>query len=193
MTLEVFRAEFCLPFQKFYDRYTPHLPLAQLEEWFHFRFREVQDSVVELPHARAFLEYCRQRQLRTFVLSSILADYFHAQAQAMGFDRLLDKPYVRVYDKREKIGEILKENGLAPQETLFIGDMEHDIETAKHGGVWSCAVLTGYNTRAQLQQANPDVIVAHLAELRQILENGQAPFQAAAQSPQTPKPNVRIT
>ena len=48
--------------------------------------------------------------------------------------------------------------------------MEHDIETAKHGGVHSCAVLTGYNTLEQLRAAQPDLIVEHLAELRGVLE-----------------------
>ena len=56
MTLERFRAEFCLPFTRFYERYTPDVPLAQLEEWFHGHFREAQDSVQPLPHAREFLE-----------------------------------------------------------------------------------------------------------------------------------------
>ena len=66
MTLEQFRAEFCLPFTIFYDRHTPNIPLPQLEEWFHSRFRQVQDSVCALPHARDFLEFCRARSLRTF-------------------------------------------------------------------------------------------------------------------------------
>ena len=57
-----------------------------------------------------------------------------------------------------------------PGETLFIGDMQHDIETAQHGGVHSCAVLTGYNTLAQLRAAQPDLIVEHLGELRGQLE-----------------------
>ncbi len=39
MSLEQFRAEFCLPFTIFYDRHTPHIPLPQLETWFHSRFR----------------------------------------------------------------------------------------------------------------------------------------------------------
>ena len=58
-----------------------------------------------------------------------------------------------------------RENNLQPDETLFIGDMEHDIETAKHGGVHSCAVLTGYNTLEQLRAAQPDLIVEHLARI----------------------------
>src|SRR5437867_10067408 len=47
MTLEQFRAEFCLPFRHFYDRYTPHVPMPQLESWFHSHFQQVQESVVE--------------------------------------------------------------------------------------------------------------------------------------------------
>jgi phosphoglycolate phosphatase len=48
--------------------------------------------------------------------------------------------------------------------------MQHDIETAKHGGIHSCAVLTGYNTLEQLREMKPDLIVEHLGELRRVLE-----------------------
>lgn len=171
LTLPQFRAEFCLPFTRFYERYTPHVPMPQLEEWFHGRFREVQDSVVPLSHAREFLEFCRQRGLRTFVLSTVKEEHFAVQNARAGFEALLDRPYVGIWDKRQKIHEILEENQLTPGETLFIGDMEHDIETARHGGIGSCAVLTGYNSVEQLRAAEPDLIVEHLGELREILEN----------------------
>ncbi len=173
MTLEQFRAEFCLPFTIFYDRHVPHIPLPQLENWFHSHFRQVQDSVCELPHARDFLEFCRARGLRTFLLSTVHRDHFAVQCAATGFDKYLDKPYVSVWDKRKKIHEILEENGLEPDETLFVGDMQHDIETARHGGVHSCGVLTGYNTLAQLRAAKPDLIVENLKELREILEQNE--------------------
>jgi phosphoglycolate phosphatase-like HAD superfamily hydrolase/ADP-ribose pyrophosphatase YjhB (NUDIX family) len=173
MSLEQFRAEFCLPFTIFYERHVPHITLPQLETWFHTRFQQVQDSVCELPHAREFLEFCRANKLRTFLLSTVRTDHFAAQTAITGFDKYLDKPYLGVWDKRNKIHDILTENALKPEETLFVGDMEHDIETAKHGGVHSCAVLTGYNTLNQLRRAQPDVIVEHLRELREILqENG---------------------
>jgi ADP-ribose pyrophosphatase YjhB (NUDIX family) len=133
----------------------------------------VQDSVCELPHARKFLEFCRARKLRTFLLSTVHREHFAVQCATTGFDKYLDKPYVNVWDKREKIHEILEENQLAADETLFIGDMQHDIETARHGGIHSCAVLTGYNTLEQLRAAEPDVIVEHLRELRDILEQNE--------------------
>ena len=170
MTLAEFRAEFCLPFTIFYDRHTPHIPLPQLETWFHSRFKQVQASVCELPHAREFLEFCRERELRTFLLSTVHRDHFAVQDAGIGFGKFLDRPYIEVWDKRKKIHDILLENNLQADETLFIGDMQHDIETARHGGIHSCAVLTGYNTLSQLRAAEPDVIVEHLGELRGQLE-----------------------
>ena len=170
MSLDKFRAEFALPFSKFYARHTPEVPMDQLEAWFHAEFREAQDSVVEMPHARKFLEFCRAQKIRTFLLSTIHGEYYETQCRVTGFDAFLDKPYTDVWDKREKIHEILRENHLKPDETLFIGDMEHDIETARHGGIHSCAVLTGYNTLEQLRAAKPDLIVEHLSELRAVLE-----------------------
>ena len=182
MTLAEFRAEFCLPFTIFYDRHTPHIPLPQLETWFHSRFKEVQDSVRELPHAREFLEFCRARNLRTFLLSTVHRDHFAAQETTIGFGEYLDRPYIEVWDKRKKIHDILAENNLQPDETLFIGDMQHDIETARHGGIHSCAVLTGYNTLAQLRAAKPDLIVEHLGELRRQLERNGLRLNPPSQS-----------
>ena len=172
LSLAAFRAEFCLPFTGFYDRHVPDVPLAQLETWFHTFFQTAQDSVVVLPHAREFLQFCRQRGWRTFVLSTVRQDHFARQAERTGLGRFIDLSYVGIRDKRRKIHALMAENGLHPDETLLVGDMQHDIETARHGGVRAAAVLTGYNTLAQLRAAGPDLIVEHLGELQGRLESG---------------------
>ena len=186
LTLEQFRAEFSLPFTNFYDRHTPHIPLSQLELWFHSHFRQSQDSVVALPFAREFLEFCRARNIRTFILSTVAEEHFSKQTAATGFGKFLDRLYIGVVDKRKKIHDILAENQLRPAETLFIGDMQHDIETARHGGVHSCAVLTGYNTLTQLRVAEPDLIVEHLGELHGILERNECRLTPLASHLPTP-------
>lgn len=190
MSLEQFRAEFCLPFTIFYDKYTPNVPMDQLESWFHSRFRQCQASVCALPHARDFLEFARQLRLRTFLLSTVASDHFEVQQRATGFGEFLDKPYIGVWDKRKKIHEILKENDLRPDETLFIGDMQHDIETARHGGIHSCAVLTGYNTLEQLRAAQPDLIVEHLGELRELLQQNELHLKPLAKDFESAHPPV---
>jgi len=102
LSLHKFRAEFCLPFKHFYDRFVPNVPIAELERSFHSHFRREQDKVAALPHAREFLLFCRQRGLRTFVLSTVHPDYFALQAGASGFDQFIEQG--KVESLREKYG-----------------------------------------------------------------------------------------
>ena len=113
MTLDEFRAEFCLPFKKFYDKFLPNVPMDQLETWFRSQFQCCQDSVVPLPHAREFLQFCRTRGLRTFVLSSVHPELYAVQAEVTAFAPFIDDAFVGVWDKREKIHGILRQHELA--------------------------------------------------------------------------------
>lgn len=166
MSLAEFRAEFSLPFDAFYERITPEVSLEQLEEWYKESFREEQKGVRALPHAAAFIEFCKQNAIRTFLLSTIHPDHYRVQSAAVGFK--FEREYIRVMDKRQKIKSILVENNLAADETVFIGDMQHDVETAQAGGIHSCAVLTGYNTAEQLAAARPELTVKHLGALQNL-------------------------
>jgi 8-oxo-dGTP pyrophosphatase MutT (NUDIX family) len=48
--------------------------------------------------------------------------------------------------------------------------MTHDVETARHGGVSSIAVLTGYNHAEILAAVRPDLTVPDLGVLRTLLD-----------------------
>jgi phosphoglycolate phosphatase len=173
ISLDKFRAEFCLPFKHFYDRYTPHISMPQLEEWFHAYLRQAEETSDGLPHAREFIDSCRRRGLRMFILSTMHREHFARQSVAAGFAECFERVYLEIYDKRAKIHSLLQENKLLPRETVFIGDMQHDIETARHGGVYSCAVLTGYTGLDLLRASQPDLIVEHLGELRALLDENE--------------------
>ncbi len=167
MTLEEFRAEFSLPFNEFYDRLAPGVSLEQLEEWYKESFAGEQQSIEPLPHAHEFFDFCKQRGLRTFLLSTIHPDHYQAQSARIPFE--FEREYIRVMDKRARIKDILTENRLELEATIFIGDMQHDIDTAHAGGIRSCSVLTGFNTLAQLRLSKPDIVVEHLGELQALL------------------------
>jgi ADP-ribose pyrophosphatase YjhB (NUDIX family)/phosphoglycolate phosphatase-like HAD superfamily hydrolase len=179
LSLDQFRVQFRLPFEGFYREFALRVPLAELEACFHRCFRARQHSVVELSHARAFLGFCREQGLRTFVLSTVLDEYYKAQAALSGFAEFIDHAHLGARDKRVEIGRLLSQHALRPDETLFVGDMQHDIEAARHGGVFSCAVLTGYNGLEQLRASEPDMIVEHLGELQAVLERNRLDFAAA--------------
>ena len=170
ITLDQFRNDFSPALPRFYDDHLSHVKPEQVTAWFHAHFSTVQDSVRPLPHARAFLEFARAQGMRMVVLTTVHEIHFAAQAKATGFAEFFERAYTGVFDKTKRIHEVLREHAFLPAETLYIGDMQHDIETARHGGVRSCAVLTGYQMLERLRASQPDLIVEHLGELQRILK-----------------------
>ncbi|KAB2639347.1 MAG: HAD family hydrolase [Verrucomicrobia bacterium] len=171
---EGFRRRFRLPYHEFYTEMLPAVPLAELEGHFRRAFAASISPVTVLPHAREKLEWCSQHGLRTFVLTSMDAQAFELQLDAFGWRQYFEATYAGVLDKRQVIHRILATHQLAPEATAFIGDMTHDVETARHGGMTSIAVLTGYNHPEVLAAARPDLTVAHLGALRELLDKRRA-------------------
>ena len=169
-SLEEFREKFYLPFPKFYEEHLPEFVLAELDDQYHSSFKILQNGIVLLPHALDFLDYLEKRGLPTFLLSSIHRDHFDAQGGRLKVKQYFKQAYVQALDKRKTILELLADHDLNAEETLFIGDMVHDIETARHAGVMSCAVLTGYDSLAKLKGASPDLLFRNLSEVRSFLD-----------------------
>jgi dihydroneopterin aldolase len=173
LTMAEFKEKFFLPFQDFYKIYLPEVTLAELDVIYHDSFKLLQDNIPVLPHAREFLEYGRSRQMPMFLLSTIHARHFEVQGERLGLKDYFKQAYTQAYDKRKTILQLLEEHGLNADETLFIGDMMHDIEAARHGGVRSCGVLTGYDSLEKLKRAAPDLIFRDLSQVRRYLERHQ--------------------
>jgi len=169
LSREEFRCHFRLPLTDFYDEFLPGIPHDGLEALFHRHFVGIQDEVSPLPGLFEFLDFCRAGGRRLFLLSSMKAVHFEVQAEKLGLSGCFEHAYVGVMDKRVKIGGILAAHGLVPDETAFVGDMIHDVEAARHGGVMSIAILTGYDSFEKLASARPDVVVASLHVLRRLL------------------------
>lgn len=171
LSRDEFRRQFRLPFTEFYEEYLPDVPLPELDAAFHGHFVQIQDDVTPLPGLYEFLDFCRASGRRLFLLSSMKREHFEVQSAKLGLAHYFEHPYVGVLDKRAKIGEILETHGLARDETAFVGDMIHDVETARHGGVMSIAVLTGYDSIEKLTPSRPDVVVTSLDALRRLLQD----------------------
>lgn len=169
LTLDQFRRHFRLPFTEFYAELLPEATLEGLEPLYEKFFSNLHDEVTLLPGAREFLDFCVRSGRRIFLLSTIKPSHFDAQAGRLGVRDAFEHPYVGIMDKREKIREILATHDLDPAETAFVGDMIHDIETARHGGVTSIAVLTGFDPLEKLAAAQPDVLVTGLPVLQKLL------------------------
>lgn len=167
---ESFRRAFRLPYREFYQDLLPDVPLDVLEAQFRPAFDAAITPVTILPHAREKLDWCRNLGIRTFVCTSMDSTAFRKQLVDLDLTGHFEATYASVPDKREVIHRILETHRLDPSETAFVGDMTHDIDTARHGGLASIAVLTGYQHAEVLATAKPDVTVPDLGVLKNLLE-----------------------
>lgn len=169
MTLDEFRQHFRLPFGNFYAEFLPEATDEGLNILYERFFSALQNNIELLPGTREFLDFLHATGRRVFLLSTIKGSHFEAQAARLGVRQDFEFAYVEVMDKREKIGEILRERNLDPKETMFVGDMIHDVETARHGGVLDVAILTGFDPIEKLVTARPSVMVENLGALQRLL------------------------
>lgn len=169
LTLDEFRRDFRLPFAGFYAEHIPEATDEGLEILYERFFSGLHVEVELLPGAREFLAFCQATGRRIFLLSTIKKTHFAEQARRLGVLDAFEHAYVEVMDKREKIREILVTHNLDPNETAFVGDMVHDIETARHGGVLDVAVLSGFDPLEKLAAARPSVMLEHIGLFQRLL------------------------
>ena len=176
---EEFRQSFCLPYEDFYKAYLPDVAMEDVEADFRKAFDLSEVKVTVLPYAREFLEYLKVQGCRLYVLSSMCAKAFSEHEVELGMDGYFDATYAGVLDKREVIAEIMNTHGMGKENTVFVGDMTHDVDTAHHAGIMSVGVLTGYNLAPALAVSEPSIMVKDLSVLQQSLSGFQSVNTAA--------------
>jgi pyrophosphatase PpaX len=65
----------------------------------------------------------------------------------------------------EPVLHALERLGVAPENTLFVGDSPHDVAAGKAAGTWTAGALWGPFPRAALEAAGPDVLLARQQEV----------------------------
>jgi phosphoglycolate phosphatase len=167
---EVFCRDFTLPLSAFCDRFLPGISLEEIDALYHRFFGQACAEVKLLPGVADFCAFASATDRRLFVLSTIPAALFENQAEQHGIRGFFTRAYVGVKNKVETIHCLLRENDVNPEQTLFVGDMVHDVQAARSAGVMAVAVLTGYDSVEKLVTGEPDLIVRNLPTLRRILE-----------------------
>ena len=167
---KAFRNEFQLPYPDYYAVKIPEAKLEDLENYYRYSFDRSETGVTLIPHAKEFVQFCRVRGVRCFILTSMDPRAFDEQARHLGFKDYFEHIHSGVRNKEEYIYNVLRQHNLNPADTAFIGDMQHDINAAHCAGIIGIGVLTGYNNAAQLAVSNPDLTVPHLGALQSLME-----------------------
>ena len=60
--------------------------------------------------------------------------------------------------------------GVKPEECMYVGDTNTDMQTGKAAGMWTIGVTWGFRDRQELEENHADVIIDHPLELLNIQE-----------------------
>ncbi len=169
-----------LPFAEFKDRFRlpaavywhEILPDANFDE-LNASFFEIYSSLGSpqpYPNAKATLESLADQGYKLVILSAHHQENLLRELATFGIDsRLFAAIYTDVKNKLEVIEHVLAENQMLPEQTAYIGDTEHDIETAHKAGLLAIASTFGYRTREQLATQQPDYFVDDISELTGVI------------------------
>lgn len=123
------------------------------------------DGIEELLHT------LKERGIATAVVSNkpdyavklLAKEYFPAYMQAAVGEREADG--IRKKPAPDSLFAVMEELGVKKAETLFVGDSEVDIQTAKNAGVDCVSVDWGFKDRAFLEENGATKIISRPSEL----------------------------
>lgn len=146
---------------------------AILDEFMPYYNVHKEDKTAPYPGIRALLERLKVAGVSVAVLSNkahslvpdIIEGYFpnmfdFTQGAVEGVPTKPDPTLLR---------RLMEEMGAEAENTLFVGDSNVDIRTAKNGGLTSCGVLWGFRSRAELEEEGAVHLAATPEELGDLI------------------------
>ena len=153
------------------DQHTPEGLQAILDEFMPYYNAHKEDKTAPYPGIRELLE----RLKKAGIIMAVLSNKAHSLVPEIiegYFPKIFDYVQGAVDGMPTKpdpalLHRLMGEMGAVPEHTLFVGDSNVDIRTAKNGGLTSCGVLWGFRTQAELEAEG----AVHLARTPEELGN----------------------
>jgi len=169
---ETYRREFTLPAAGFYATYCPGTPWERIETAFVAACRHRYPGEVTLHAGVGEGIACLACRHKLFLLSTLDQAMLEAALDRLGLRRFFAAVRGSAEDKVRALPELLREHGLAQDETIMIGDTPHDLRAAAAAGVAGIAVSYGYASAQTLAAERPEVTLSSFAEVLRFLDKG---------------------
>lgn len=170
ISVEEFKENWVQPHIRFYDKYIPGILFDEEEKI----YRELITSQ-EAPKAKSYSGIIdlilRLKDDGRFlaVISGDSEKTILPEVKDYGLENIFEEFYPLAHDKTKALDEIIEKNNLKKEETVFIGDSNHEVEVGKQAGIKTIAVTWGFSTEERLKSLNPDYLVHNIKELEEIL------------------------
>jgi phosphoglycolate phosphatase len=170
MPLDRFRKEFDLPYMDFFRSLGIKPDKKKIDELYVSIFRKLGRRPELFPYTKRTLRWLDRKGVELALLSSHPRELLMKEIDGNGFSKLFTHVIGGAYDKRKSISGLVDKIGSGNEETVFVGDMKHDIEAGKLAGVLTAAVLSGYHDRETLEGMEPNFIFRDVRDLRFLVE-----------------------
>ncbi|MGI6029915.1 MAG: HAD family hydrolase [Eubacteriales bacterium] len=117
----------------------------------------------------------KNRHIRTAVLSNKPHNNTVEVVARLFPNRLIDRaqgqlPEIPIKPDPSALLALLAQEGVAPQETLYVGDSGVDMETGRNAGIVTVGVDWGFRSREELTAAGADHIISNPQELVELTQ-----------------------
>lgn len=168
MSLDDHKTKFFLPFMDFWKQQFPNCTQDQIFGLF-LEGLDLAGDAELYPNIESVLENLKKKGINMAIMSSHPQEKLVSYINHFGLSEYFGEIYGSVQNKTEVFPGILEENEFKPEETMYVGDMVHDIEAAQNAGAISVAITWGHQPEEMLKAQKPDYLISNLSELESLL------------------------
>jgi len=170
ISIEEFKKNWEEPYMNFWRTYYPELTYEKEHEMYS-RFilsNECPESTSCLGIVDV-IKKLKQNGTYMIVLSSDFPETVLPEMKRFALENIFSEVVTLVYDKKEKIAELMKAHNLKPEETIFVGDSANEVKAGKSVGLKTLSVTWGFYSEEKLKLSEPDYLVHNIEELEKVL------------------------
>lgn len=173
LSYQEFRVKWRQPYMVFYRRYIPGIRIKDEQS----TYRKIYGQMCKMHYCgiksglKRIMKQFRSQKIKMIVISSDPETHVRRELKVFGLAGYFLEIIPGIHNKYHILKKVIKDFSFKKNETIFIGDTNHEIEVAKKLGIKSGAVTWGLNTKEVLKKYKPDYIFHNVKELEQTILN----------------------
>jgi len=164
ITFETYKFDFILSGEKFYSKYCPNVSLNKINNIFNKTYMSCK-SECKLFEEIPKLIHTLHSKNKLYILSSLDSAILNVLTEETGIFTCFNKIIGNAFNKTEALEKLLLDDSLIPSETILIGGIPHDIESAIKLKVQSGGVIYGSLNSSTMVSTKPDYIFNNTSEI----------------------------
>ena len=161
---DTYKKEFVIPVDKFYLKYCPNVSIKKIDEYFFKNYSSYGEEYKLFEGIPELIQTLNTNNT-LYILSTLDSEILNVRSKETGIFTYFKKIIGNASNKIKALEKLLNDEKLILPETIYIGDMPHDIESAKKLKVQSGGVTYGYSNSKTIGSTKPDYIFNNASEI----------------------------